>query len=169
MGKLLLHGFVKLVNLPSDLPAIACPALLYHGGIALSRKPYLTDLTDAQWQLLYPLLILPDGGAPKTTDLREVLNGIQYRLRTGCQWRLFPHDFPPEGTVRRYFHYFKRTGQFATINDVLRKKVRVQEGRNEEPSLVIIDSQSVKATRSSGERGYDAGKKNQGREAALYG
>jgi len=125
------------------------------------RTPYFTDLTDAQWELLEPLLQLPDGGAPKTTDLREVINAILYRLRTGCQWRLLPHDFPPEGTVRRYFRYFKYTHQFEIINDILRKKVRVKEKRDEEPSLAIIDSQSVQATRSSGERGFDAGKKNQ--------
>ena len=114
------------------------------------------------WELLEPLLQLPDGGAPKTTNLREVINAILYRLRTGCQWRLLPHDFPPEGTVRRYFHYFKRTNQFESINDVLRKKVRVQEKRNAEPTLAIIDSQSVKATRTSGQRGFDAGKKING-------
>ena len=121
----------------------------------VTRKPYFTDLTDAQWELLEPLLQLPDGGAPKTTDLREAINGILYRLRTGYQWRLLPHDFPPEGTVRRYFPYFKHTNQFEIINDVLRKKVRVKEKRDEEPSLAIIDSQSVKATRSSGQRGFD--------------
>ena len=86
-----------------------------------------------------------------------VLNGILYRLRTGCQWRLFPHDFPPEGTVRRSFRYFKRTGQFEVINDILRKKVRVKEKRDEEPTLAIIDSQTTKAIRTSGQRGYDAG------------
>jgi putative transposase len=136
---------------------------------AIPRKAYLTDLTDGQWELLRPLLQLPDGGAPKTTDLREAVNGILYRLRTGCQWRLLPHDFPPEGTVRRYFSYFKRTGQFETINDVLRKKVRVQENRDEEPTLAIIDSQTAKATRTSGQRGYDAGKKNQWNQTSFYG
>jgi putative transposase len=135
----------------------------------ITRKAYLTDLTDSQWELLRSLLVLPDGGAPKTTDLREVINGILYRLRTGCQWRLLPHDFPPEGTVRRYFSYFKRTQQFEIINDVLRKKVRVQEKRHEEPTLAIIDSQTTKSTRTSGQRGYDAGKKNQWNQAAFYG
>jgi putative transposase len=133
------------------------------------RKPYLTDLSDPQWELLQPLLILPDGGAPKTTDLREVINAILYHLRTGCQWRLLPHDFPPEGTVRRYFHYFKRTGQFETINDTLRKAVRVKDGRNKEPTLAIIDSQTTKATRTSGQRGYDAGKKNKRNQASFHG
>jgi putative transposase len=133
------------------------------------RQPYQTDLTDRQWSLLQPLLVLPEGGLPKTTVLREVINGIFYQLKTGCQWEMLPHDFPPEGTVRRYFHYFKRTNQFETINDTFRKAVRVQEGRHEEPTLTIIDSQSVKATRSSGQRGFDAGKKNQRDQAAFSG
>jgi putative transposase len=125
------------------------------------RKPYKTDLTDEQWSLLGPLLILPEGGRTKTTNLREVINGIFYQLKTGCQWDMLPHEFPPEGTVRRYFHYFKFTNQFEKINDAFREAVRVKEGRNKEPSLAIIDSQSVKATRTSGQRGFDAGKKNQ--------
>ena len=143
---MVLHDFCKFVTLPSEYSS--------------PRKAYLTDLTAPQWELLRPLLVLPDGGAPKTTDLCEVINGILYRLRTGCQWRLLPHDFPPEGTVRRYFHYFKRTGQLVTINDILRKSVRVKAGRHEEPTLAIIDSPTTKATRTSGQRGYDAGKKN---------
>ena len=130
--------------------------------MSTTRKPYSTDLTDAEWSILQLLLKLPTGGRPKTTNLREVINAIRYRHKTGCQWRLLPNDFPPEGTVRRYFHYFKRTGQFEDINDDLRKRVRVQEKRDEEPTLVIIDSQSVKATRTSGERGFDAGKKING-------
>jgi putative transposase len=136
---------------------------------ALARKPYKSDLTDEQWVLLEPLLVLPEGGRPKTTNLRETINGIFYQLRTGCPWRLLPHDFPPEGTVRRYFHYFKRTKQWEKINDTLRQMVRVQTGRDPEPSLAIIDSQSVKGTRTSGERGYDAGKKNQGNQASFFG
>jgi putative transposase len=131
------------------------------------RLPYLTDLSDAQWALIAPMIVLPTGGAPKTTDVREILNAIFYQLRTGCQWRLLPHDFPPEGTVRDYFHRFKRSGLWETINDALRCAVRVQAGRDEEPSLGILDSQSVKGTRTSGESGYDAGKKNQRSEASF--
>jgi len=131
-------------------------------------KSYPTDLTDEQWSLLQPLLVLPDGGRPKTTNLRHVINAIFYQLKTGCQWRLLPHDFPPEGTVRRYFHYFKRTGQFEHINNVLRSQVRKQEGRDAEPSLAVIDSQSVKAANTAGERGYDGGKKNHGCQAAFF-
>ncbi len=126
------------------------------------RKPYKTDLTDEQWILLQPLLILPEGGRPKTPNLREVINGIFYQLKTGCQWDMLPHEFPPEGTVRRYFPYFKFTNQFEKINDVFRQAVRVKEGRNKEPSLAVIDSQTVKATRTRGQRGFDVGKKING-------
>jgi putative transposase len=133
------------------------------------RRPYATDLRDTQWVLLAPLIVLPTGGAPKTTDVREVINAILYQLRTGCQWALLPHDFPPEGTVRRYFRYFKDTKQWERINDALRREVRTQAGRDPEPSLAIIDSQSVKGTRNSEEVGYDAGKKNQGDQASFFG
>jgi putative transposase len=128
----------------------------------LARQPYLTDLSDAQWELIAPLIVLPTVGAPRTTNLREVLNAIFYQLRTGCHWRLLPPDFPPEGTVRDYFHRFKRSGLWETINDTLRRSVRVQEKRDEEPTLAIIDSQTTKATRTSGQRGFDAGKKIKG-------
>jgi len=133
------------------------------------RKPYDTDLSDEQWELIAPQIVLPTGGAPKTTNLREILNAIFYQTRTGCQWRLLPHDFPPEGTVRWYLHRFKRLGQLEKINDTLRRAVRVQAGRNPEPSLAIIDSQTTKGTRNSGESGYDAGKKNQGDQTTFSG
>ena len=66
------------------------------------RKPYTSDLTDGQWELIERMLVLPEGGRPRTTDMREVFNGIFYQLRTGCPWRDLPRDFPAEGTVRRW-------------------------------------------------------------------
>jgi putative transposase len=128
----------------------------------LAVKNYLTDLTDAQWELIRSFIVLPTGGRPKTTDLRRIINAILYPIKTGCHWRMLPHDFPPEGTVRDYFHRFKRDKILDKINEALRQKVRVKEGRDEEPSLSIIDSQSIKAARTAGERGYDAGKKING-------
>ncbi|GHT37284.1 hypothetical protein FACS189427_10030 [Planctomycetales bacterium] len=110
-----------------------------------TRSPYPTDLTDAQWELIRPLIPLPTGGRPKTADLRQIVNVILYQAKTGCQWRLLPHDFPPEGTVRDDFHRFKRNKVLENINDELRQRVRLQAGRNAEPSLAVIDSQSVKA------------------------
>lgn len=132
------------------------------------RKPYASDLTDAQWAILPPQLPPPsDAGAPRTTDLREVLNAILYRLHNGCAWHALPHDFPPEGTVRDYFHRWRRSSLWAKLNDTLRRWVRRAEGRDEEPSAGIIDSQSAKGTRTSGIKGYDAGKKVKGTKRHL--
>jgi putative transposase len=124
------------------------------------RPAYDSDLTDAQWGVLQPLLppVVP-AGAPRTTDLREVLNAILYRLHNGCAWSNLPHDLPPEGTVRDYFHRWRRQGLWEQLNDALRGQLRQAVGRDEQPTAAIIDSQSAKATRTSGVRGYDAGKK----------
>ncbi|GHT42506.1 hypothetical protein FACS189443_5600 [Planctomycetales bacterium] len=107
-----------------------------------TRSTYPTDLTDAQWELIRPLIPVPTGGRPKTTDLRQIVNAILYQAKTGCQWRMLPHDFPPEGTVRDYFHRFKRNKVLENINDELRQRVRLQAGRNAEPSLAVIDRSS---------------------------
>ncbi len=133
-----------------------------------SRPRYRSDLTDEQWHLLAPLLPPPvPAGAPRTTDLREVVNAILYRLHNGCAWHALPHDFPPEGTVRDYFHQWRRSGLWERINDTVRRQVRRAEGRDDEPSAGIVDSQSAKGTRTSGTKGYDAGKKVKGTKRHL--
>lgn len=115
------------------------------------RKPYPSDRTEGEGAILAPELPPPvSAGAPRTADLREVVNALLYRLHNGCAWRALPHDLPAEGTVRDYSHRWRRAGLWARLNDVLRRRVRQAEGRDEEPTAALIDSQSAKGTRTSG-------------------
>lgn len=112
------------------------------------RKPYPDDLTDTEWELIGPLLnesMIKQGRAPKHPR-REILNAIFYVLRTGCQWRHLPHDFPPWGSVYLQFWRWKKKGIFQQIHDYVRQGLRQLLGRNMEPSAAIVDSQSVKTT-----------------------
>lgn len=113
----------------------------------MSRKRYATDLTDGQWARIAPLIPkAKPGGRPRSTDLREVINAILFVARSGCAWRLIPHDLPPFGTVYGYFRAFKAAGVWKKIHDNLRENVRRASGRKPTPSAAIIDSQSVKTT-----------------------
>jgi putative transposase len=120
----------------------------------MTRKAYPTDLSDKEWELLKELL--PEakaGGRPRSADLREILNGIFYRLRAGCAWDMLPHDLPPAKTVYAYFNKWSKDGTWERLNGILVRRVRAADGRDEEPSAAIIDSQSVKTT----ERGANEG------------
>lgn len=113
----------------------------------MNRERYPSDLTDAQWEELSPLIPpAKPGGHPRTVEMREVINGILYVLRSGCTWRMMPHDLPPWGTVWGYFRRFRKDGTWEHIHDALRPRVRELEGRESTPSAAIIDSQSVKTT-----------------------
>ena len=115
----------------------------------MNRQSYPSDLSDQQWQLLEPLLPPPKpGGRPIKYPRREVMNGILYVLRTGCAWRMLPHDLPPWRTTFHYFRTWRRDGTWERIHEVLRDQLRLAEGRAVSPSAAIIDSPSVKMSRA---------------------
>lgn len=125
----------------SRLPDIANP----------QRKPYPSDLSDTEWEVLKPLLPAAKGfGHPVEVDLREILNGIFYVQRTGCQWEMLPHDLPPYTTVYGYVHKWQRQGVWQLLHDQVRHQLRQELGRDEHSTVAIADSQSVKTTEKRG-------------------
>src|SRR6187401_2607204 len=110
------------------------------------RKAYPTDLKDKEWAILEALLPKARTGRPRQHKERELMNGIWYVLRTGCSWRMLPHDFPAWQTVYSYFRLLNRGGIWQRINDELRERTRRRAGREPEPSTLVADSQSVKTT-----------------------
>jgi putative transposase len=115
------------------------------------RQPYPTDLSDREWALIQHLVpAAKPGGRPETYPKREILDAIFYILRSGCAWRLLPHDFPPWEIIYQYFWRWRQDGTWQRLHALLRGDVRVAAGKQRQPTAAILDSQSVKTTEKGG-------------------
>jgi transposase len=139
------------------------------GDYVRANGTYASDVTDREWAQIAPLLpVARPGGRPRSTCLRRVIDAIFYLLQTGCQWRMLPRDFPPRSTVYGYFRAWIVAGVWSHMHDVLYRRTRELEGREESPTAAIIDSQSVKTGAEAREMvGFDAGKRIKGRKRHL--
>lgn len=134
----------------------------------MSNPTYPTDLSDRQWDCIKKLVpAAKPGGRPRSLEMRQVVNAIFYLLKTGCQWRMLPHDYPKWQSVYYYFRRWRDDGTWRRIHDTVRAEVRRQAGRHKHATAGCLDSQSVKASAHQGVRGYDSGKKVNGRKRHL--
>ena len=129
-------------------------------GINMTSTKYPTDLTDAQWDKLLPYLPEPSPiGRPLKWEMRSIINAIFYIVKSGCQWRMLPHQMPPWQTVYSHFRKWKTLGTWVMIHQALHEQIRCDIGKAPSPTVAIIDSQSVKTTELANSRGFDAHKK----------
>jgi putative transposase len=135
------------------------------------RRAYPSDVTDAEWAILESLIpAVKPGGRPQEIERREIVNAIRYVLRSGCPWRLLPHEFPRWFTVYSYFRRWKGDGTWESAHHALRRHLRVHVGREAEPSAAVLDSQSIKTSPVHGDRrGFDGAKKNSRQKTAPAG
>ena len=129
------------------------------------REAYPSDLTDGQWAVIEPMIPpAKPGGAERKLDMREVVNTILYISRTGCQWRFLPHDLLKKSSVWDYFKAWKEDGTLQRILDALRRRVRVEAGRQPEPKTASIDSQTVPTHHQGGDSTVDGANGVKGRK-----
>src|SRR5450631_1018530 len=130
----------------------------------MRAQTYPSDISDEQWSLIEPRIPVYPGGRPRKTNLRDVVDAIFYILRTGCQWRYLPKDFPPKSTVWKYFDQWRHNGTLETIHDLLRRKVRAAAKPYSPRTSASVDSQSVDTTSGGEQRGRDNAKNVDGRK-----
>jgi putative transposase len=121
---------------------------------------YNTDLTDRQWNMIESIFKSNKGQHFVEHPKRNLVNAVLYLVKTGCQWHLLPNDFPPYKTVFSFYSRAVKSGKWEMAMDLLVRKVRKEDGRTSSPTYGLIDSQSVKTTSASKDRGFDGGKKN---------